>query len=109
MTARIASNTLEPPRERPRSPKIADTLRLPIDAFLDELRTGRRLSERTLDAYARDLADYSTFAARHSLASWDEATPTFVDAYFASLHRLSLASATVARRRSALRGFHANL
>jgi site-specific recombinase XerC len=38
-------------------------LRLPIEAFLDELRTGRRLSPRTVDAYAHDLADYLAFAA----------------------------------------------
>ena len=108
----VASNTLEPPRDRTGTAtrrKLADSLRLPIEAFLDELRTGRRLSERTLDAYARDLADYSAFAADHSLAKWDEVTATFVDGYFASLHRRGLATATVARRRSALRGFHAHL
>jgi len=111
MSARVA-NTLEPPRDRTGAAtrrKLADSLRLPIEAFLDELRTGRRLSERTLDAYARDLADYSAFATDHSLAKWDEVTATFVDGYFASLHRRGLATATVARRRSALRGFHAHL
>jgi integrase/recombinase XerD len=79
----------------------------PLEAFLDELRTGRRLSEHTLDAYARDLADYRAFAARHRLADWREATATFVDGYFAWLHRRGLAGSTLARRRSALRGFHA--
>jgi integrase/recombinase XerD len=77
-----------------------------IDAWLDELRRGRRLSPRTLDAYARDLADYAAFAHRHALASWEEATLTFVDGYFASLQRRGLSSATVTRRRSTLRGFH---
>ena len=78
----------------------------PIEAFLEELRTGRRLSPRTVDAYARDLADYARFAVRHAIAGWPQATPTLVDAYFASLLRDGRSSGTVARRRSALRGFH---
>jgi integrase/recombinase XerD len=80
-----------------------------IDAWLDELRRGRRLSPRTVDAYAQDLADYSAFAGHHKLQSWDEATSTFVDGYFATLERRGLSTATLARRRSALRGFHAFL
>ena len=79
----------------------------PLDGFLDELRAGRRLSANTLDGYARDLAEYRDFAVRHGLRGWHEATTTFVDAYFALLLRRGLSTATVARRRSALRGFHA--
>jgi integrase/recombinase XerD len=79
------------------------------EAWLDELLKGRRLSERTLDAYRRDLADYRAFASRHALAGWDEASVTFVDGYFASLMKRGLSGATVARRRSTLRGFHAFL
>lgn len=79
----------------------------PIEAFLDELRTGRRLSANTLDAYQRDLADYRSFARLHRLASWSEATATFADAYFALLLKRGRSGATVARRRSTLRGFHA--
>lgn len=80
----------------------------PLEAFLDELRTGRRLSPRTLDAYAHDLRDYAGFAARRGIAAWDEATPALADAYFASLMKRGLSGATLARRRSALRGFHAH-
>lgn len=78
----------------------------PLEAWLDELRRGRRLGARTVDAYGRDLADYHAFARAHRLAAWGEATVTFVDGYFASLHRRGLSGATVARRRSTLRGFH---
>jgi integrase/recombinase XerD len=78
----------------------------PLEAYLDELRTGRRLSANTLDAYARDLADYSAFARTYQLKDWSEASPTFLDGYFAGLARLGLAASTVSRRRSALRGFH---
>jgi integrase/recombinase XerD len=86
-----------------------DALTLEIEAFLDGLRTGRRLSPHTLDAYARDLADYAAFARRHGLGGWNEAGPTLVDGYFAALHKRGLAGATIARRRSALRGFHGAL
>lgn len=81
----------------------------PVEGFLDELRTGRRLSPHTLDAYARDLADYRRFAIVHGLPGWNQATLTLIDGYFASLHKRGLAASTVARRRSALRGFHAYL
>ena len=81
----------------------------PVEAFLEEVAKGRRLSPNTVDAYARDLADYREFALAHGLRGWDEATPVFVDAYFAWVHRRGLARATQARRRSALRGFHAYL
>ena len=84
----------------------AARLRAPIEAWLDELRRARRLSPRTLDAYARDLGDYTGFATQHRLAAWDEATLTFIDGYFASLDRRGLSASTVSRRRSTLRGFH---
>lgn len=80
-----------------------------VEAYLDELRVGRRLSTNTLDAYARDLADYAGFAATHGLGKWREASLTFIDAYFAGVARRGLSSATVNRRRSTLRGFHAFL
>ncbi len=97
--------TATPPRARAAIPAA---LEQPLEAFLDELRTGRRLSPRTLDAYAHDLGDYAGFAARQGLTTWEEASPTFVDAYFAFLLKRGLTGATVARRRSALRGFHAH-
>lgn len=90
-------------RRRP----AAARLDAPVEAFLDEVQKGRRLSPRTVDAYSRDLADYRAFAAQHALADWSEATSVFVDGYFATLLRRGLAGATVARRRSTLRGFHA--
>jgi site-specific recombinase XerD len=98
-------------RRRPGRPAAArpvpgTALTGPVEAWLDELRTGRRLSPRTLDAYARDLADYASFATTHRLASWDDATPVFVDAYFSAMLARRLSSRTVARRRAALRSFH---
>ncbi|HYM80767.1 MAG TPA: site-specific tyrosine recombinase [Candidatus Limnocylindria bacterium] len=95
--------------ERRARRRLDAALQGPVEAFLDELRTGRRLSPRTLDAYARDLADYAEFALRHRLADWTAITPAFVDGYFAWLSQRGLSTATVARRRAALRGFHRDL
>jgi integrase/recombinase XerD len=95
-----------PMRTAKRAAPDTPRLHAPIDGWLDELRRGRRLSPRTVDAYGRDLADYADFARHHRLADWEEATLTFVDGYFASLERRGLSSATVSRRRSTLRGFH---
>jgi len=92
--------------DRPRTPAPNPALDRPIEAFLEDLRTGRRLSPRTVDAYSRDLADYRGFAERHRLRDWHEAGTTFLDGYFAGLLQRGLSGATVARRRSALRGFH---
>lgn len=89
--------------------EAASPLRPAIEAWLDELQKGRRVSEHTREAYRRDLADYHAFARSHGLVRWDEANTTFVDGYFASLMRRGLAGATVTRRRSSLRGFHAFL
>lgn len=88
-------------------PGAASALAPAVEGWLDELRRARRLSPRTLDAYQRDLQDYTAFARRHRLSAWREASTTFVDGYFAHLLRAGRASTTVARRRSTLRGFHA--
>ena len=103
----VAPRAAVAPRTRGQAPDPA--LCGPIEAYLDELRTGRRLSPHTLDAYARDLSDYLEFAGHHRLGSWSEATPTFVEAYFVTLARRGLAAGTVGRRRSSVRGLHTYL
>ena len=98
---------MSPATAGPRGARAHAALERPLEGFLDELRTGRRLSPHTVDAYAHDLGDYLAFARTHRLGAWSEAGPIFVDGYFASLARRGLAGSTLARRRSALRGFHA--
>jgi integrase/recombinase XerD len=92
-------------RRRP-APSAGAELRGWVEAFLEELRTGRRLSVNTVDAYGRDLMDYMKFARSHGLARWEESTPTFLGGYFAGLARRGLSASTTARRRAAIRGFH---
>ena len=68
-----------------RTPALPAALERPLEGFLDELRTGRRLSPRTVDAYARDLDDHARFARGRGLNDWEAATTTLVDGYLASL------------------------
>jgi integrase/recombinase XerD len=105
----VRDSTLPPPAQARTARAARERLEGPREAFLDQLRTARRLSPHTLDAYSRDLADYAGFARGQGLTDWNSASATLVDGYLVSLLKRGLAGATVARRRSALRGFHAFL
>ena len=76
-----------------------------MDAFLDHLLVERGLSHNTVDAYARDLVQFASFAAGRGVAL---AAATGSDVLgFLKLQRTSGRSArTVARRVSSLRGFY---
>jgi integrase/recombinase XerD len=82
-------------------PKAAgnDTL---IELFLDMLSAERGASANTLDAYRRDLADFSAdlTAARQTITTADSDA---LRAYLARLAKRQLAPASVARRLSAVR------
>jgi integrase/recombinase XerD len=82
----------------------ARALRL-LDPFLDMLAAERGAARNTRDAYRRDLTDYLEFLATYGL---DAATVTTdgVRAYLSALDARGMASATVARRVSAIRQFH---
>ena len=73
-----------------------------IALYLDMLAAERGAQSNTLAAYARDLADFSTFLARarRSIAG---ASTDNVRAYLGELSRRDLSAATVARRLSAIR------
>jgi integrase/recombinase XerD len=71
-----------------------------VDSFL-ALSTAR-LAPRTVEAYRRDLADFSAWLK----SSPDDATPDQLAAYVASMRAAGLAATTIARRVAALRGFY---
>src|ERR1700760_1615545 len=73
-----------------------------IELFLDMLAAERGASVNTLDAYRRDLADFSAelTAKRDSIAGADSDA---LRAYLARLAQRKLAPASVARRLSAMR------
>jgi integrase/recombinase XerD len=73
--------------------------------FLDMIATERGASKNTLDAYARDLDDYAQFLAGKKSDFTKADTQTIRD-YLSLLKRRELASASVARKLSAIRQLH---
>ena len=91
----------------PLAARVAGSPLLPaIESWIDDLRKGQRLSENTTTAYRLDVLDYADFARGHGITSWEDATRTLLDAYFATLHRAGGSRRTLMRRRSALTRFH---
>lgn len=76
-----------------------------VELFLDMMATERGASGNTLDAYRRDLEDYSDFLAGRKRGV-DAATTADIRAYLAALAKRDLASSSVARRLSAVRQLH---
>jgi integrase/recombinase XerC len=76
-----------------------------IAAFLQSLRTERRLSPHTAEAYARDLAALGDFCGRESVASLAMLDSYQIRRFAAESHRKGLAPRSIARRLSAVRSF----
>jgi integrase/recombinase XerC len=78
-----------------------------IAGFLDYLAVERRLSPRTIDAYADDLARLSAFIVRSgSTPDWRTLRGEELRAFVADAHRGGNAGKTVARRLAATRSFY---
>jgi len=79
-----------------------------VPVFLDYLRSARRYSVHTVNAYRRDLADFTAFLEQRigrpprAEAVGEEE----VRAYLTALTRRGLAARTVARRLATLKSFH---
>ncbi len=75
------------------------------EAFLEMLAAERNAAANTLDAYGRDLADFTAFLRRRGgrLATADSDA---IRAYLAHLAKAGMAPRTAARRLSALRQFY---
>lgn len=73
--------------------------------FLDMMAAERGAGANTLAAYGRDLDDYEAFLVTEGVAPAAAATGN-IRAYLADLSRRGLASASVARKLSAVRQFH---
>jgi integrase/recombinase XerD len=76
-----------------------------VELFLDMMATERGASGNTLDAYRRDLEDYSAFLASKK-RTVDASTTADIRTYLAALAKRDLASSSVARRLSAVRQLH---
>ncbi len=74
-----------------------------VDAFLEMMAAERGAAARTLEAYRRDLDDFSDFLGATPLEAADAAK---LRRYLARMETQGLAPRTAARRLSALRQFH---
>ena len=80
-----------------------------IDAFLERLRTERRLSSHTLAAYRRDLDALVEYCSYDDVATWSELDVYHVRRFAAQCYRQGLSARSIARRLSAVRGFLSEL
>src|SRR5580704_19296192 len=76
-----------------------------IEAFLEMIAAERGASKNTLDAYARDLADYAAELARAGKAPLNAATGD-IRVYLSLLAKRGLKPASSARKLSSIRQFH---
>ncbi|RTZ74162.1 MAG: tyrosine recombinase XerC [Gammaproteobacteria bacterium] len=76
-----------------------------VEGFLNHLANERRLSPRTLDAYRRDLADFSRWNEEHGEIPWPRLRQVEIRNYAATRHRQGLSGRSLQRRLSALRSF----
>jgi integrase/recombinase XerC len=80
-----------------------------IGEFLTHLEKERDLSPNTLQAYRRDLREFSSWlASTHGIAGWEwnDLTRTNIRGYMAYLTRRGLAKRSIARQLSAVRSFY---
>ncbi|MEO6463757.1 MAG: site-specific integrase, partial [Candidatus Eisenbacteria bacterium] len=85
-----------------------DALERAARAWLTDLALLRRSSPRTIAAYRYDLVDYLSFLRSRGQSEPRAVTPPDVVDYLLAMRRGGAAASTLARRRSALRGFHAH-
>jgi len=76
-----------------------------LAAFLKSLRTERRLSAHTVEAYERDLNAFLEYCEREGLESLAAIDSWHVRAFAAESHRKGLSPRSIARRLSAVRTF----
>jgi integrase/recombinase XerD len=79
------------------------------DDYLGHLRYERRLSERTVEAYAADLRSWLTWLDARGVTDLAVVEAGLVEAYLAAEGRRRVSARTLSRRLSCLRGFHAYL
>jgi integrase/recombinase XerD len=78
-----------------------------VEAYLAHVLTERGLARHTVEAYARDLADFAGFAVRRGVGRPADLRRSTITLYLLGLRRRGLAETSVARRLAAIRGWTA--
>ena len=81
-------------------------LNVHLTEFLNHLKTIKRYSPATLDGYQRDLQNFLNYLQSQDKEDFTQADSDDVRAYVASRFRLGLASTSLQRQLSSLRGFY---
>ncbi|MDR2759920.1 MAG: tyrosine-type recombinase/integrase [Spirochaetaceae bacterium] len=76
-----------------------------VEAYLAYLRSVRGMSDRTIQAYGKDLANYSTYCENHGMTP-QGANCHGVQGFIADLSAEGIASVSVNRALSSIRGFY---
>jgi len=84
---------------------MAEKLSPLVDAYLQDLRYGRRLSEHTVTNYAIDLAQFVEFALVQGLDSPEAIRSAHVRAFLREMLAYGYAKASVARKLSAVKSW----
>jgi len=78
-----------------------------IDAFIEYLRSARRVSDHTLRGYASDLGQCAAFLREgFAVETWQAAEPAMLRRYLAALHAQEYERTSIARKLSALRSLY---
>jgi len=94
---------------RPETAALPPGLEAYREDYVGHLRFERRLSERTIEAYAGDLGDYLEHLAAAGSRDLEGVGRERVETYLATLGAAGLSPRTLARKLSCLRGFHGYL
>lgn len=76
-----------------------------IDRFIVHLKSERRLSAHTSDAYAHDLGEFTAWCAKQALHEWPQLDHQHVRMFAAAEHRRGIGPRSIQRRLSTLRSF----
>lgn len=74
-----------------------------IDQFLDSMKVERGLSPHTLEAYGRDLREWSSFLQKKKVKDWEKVTPLHVTDFLVFLSKKGLHSKTLSRHLTSVR------
>ncbi len=77
-----------------------------LDRFIRFLALEKGLSDNTLFAYENDLKRYIYYLEEKQIENVEQITPLFLQQYIGLLYDMGLASSSMARNFSSIRGFH---
>ena len=77
-----------------------------LNAFLEHIRTVKRLSPHTLDNYQRDLNQFQIWLEEQEISEWNKVRQQHVRQYVASRHRKQASPKSLQRHLSSIRSFY---